>query len=85
MLQMSPDQPSVVNSNSSRAPSHDPLSDKEAIRKEIRKMRHTRDSLVQQRQEIDERQHRVSIDLQDKSIFLFFTMKRVHFSIKIRV
>ncbi len=35
------------------------VTDKEAIRKEIRKMRHTRDSLVQQRQELDERQHRV--------------------------
>lgn len=38
---------------------NDNLSDKEAIRKEIRKMRHTRDSLVQQRQQLDERQHRV--------------------------
>lgn len=36
----------------------DNVTDKEAIRKEIRKMRHTRDSLVQQRQELDERQHR---------------------------
>ena len=34
--------------------------DKEVIRKEIRKLRHTRDSLVQQRQELDERQHRVN-------------------------
>jgi len=33
--------------------------DKETVRKEIRKLRHTRDSLVQQRQELDERQHRV--------------------------
>ena len=33
--------------------------DKETTRKEIRKLRHTRDSLVQQRQELDERQHRV--------------------------
>lgn len=32
--------------------------DKETVRKEIRKLRHTRDSLVQQRQELDERQHR---------------------------
>jgi len=32
--------------------------DKETTRKEIRKLRHTRDSLVQQRQELDERQHR---------------------------
>lgn len=38
---------------------NDDPSDKEAIRKEIRKMRHTRDSLVQQRQQLDERQHRV--------------------------
>jgi len=37
----------------------DEIQDKEAIRKEIRNMRHTRDSLVQQRQELDERQHRV--------------------------
>ncbi|EFX80055.1 hypothetical protein DAPPUDRAFT_319054 [Daphnia pulex] len=37
---------------------NDNPTDKEAIRKEIRKMRHTRDSLVQQRQELDERQHR---------------------------
>ena len=32
--------------------------DKEAIRREIRNMRHTRDALVIQRQELDERQHR---------------------------
>ena len=33
--------------------------DKEMTRKEIRNLRHTRDALVQQRQELDERQHRV--------------------------
>ena len=37
----------------------EPIQDKESIRKEIRNMRHTRDSLVLQRQELDERQHRV--------------------------
>lgn len=34
--------------------------DKECIRKEIRRMRHTRDSLVHQRQLIDEKHQRVS-------------------------
>lgn len=40
-------------------PINDNVTDKEIIRKEIRKMRHTRDALVQQRQELDELQHRV--------------------------
>lgn len=48
------------------------MTDKEAIRKEIRKMRHTRDSLVQQRQELDERQHRVD------SLAIFFCILFVY-------
>ncbi len=39
------------------ATASDLVSDKEAIRREIRNLRHTRDSLVVQRQELDERQH----------------------------
>ena len=42
--------------NAENAP--EKLQDKESVRKEIRNLRHTRDALVVQRQELDERQHR---------------------------
>lgn len=52
---------------------NDSISDKEAIRKEIRKLRHTRDLLVQQRQELDERQ--LKVICYSLSLLIFFISK----------